>query len=74
MAGIIRTPVFCDGAYICARGKGLSRLALVYGLQVLGRATFDVSAHPTRGFWLGQYDQSDGVYDLILPDGYEIKR
>ena len=74
VAGIIRTPVFCDGAYICARGKGLSRLALVYGLQVLGKATFDVSAHPTRGFWLGQYDQSDGVYDLILPDGYEIKR
>ena len=74
MAGIIREPIFCDGAYICARGRGLSRLALVYGLQVLGRATFDVSNSPTRGFWLGQYDQFNGVYDLILPDGYEAKR
>lgn len=53
VAGIIRIPVFCDGAYVCARGKGLNRLALVYGLQVLGRATFDVSAHPTRVFGLG---------------------
>ena len=74
LAGKFRVPIFSDGTYICARGKGLNRLALVYGLQVLGRATFDVSDHPTRGFWLGNYDQSGAVYDLIMPDGYEIKR
>lgn len=69
-----RIPIFYDGAYIYAKGKGYARACIVTGVQVLGRLTFDVTANPTKGFWIARHNNaSTGGEDLILPDGYIFK-
>lgn len=68
--GLLRKPVFADGAYLYYRGASSGRSRLFAGLQVLGR--INVYASTTNKSWdIGNYlNASAGYVDLILKDGY----
>lgn len=70
--GLLRKPVFADGAYLYYRGASSGRSKLFAGLQVLGR--LNVYASTTNKSWdIGNYlNDSAGYVDMILKDGYTI--
>ena len=70
--GLVRRPVFADGAYLYYRGASSGRSWLFAGLQVLGR--INVYASTTNKSWdIGNYlNASAGYVDVILKDGYSI--
>ena len=70
--GLLRKPVFADGAYLYYRGASSGRSRLFAGLQVLGR--LNVYASTTNKSWdIGNYlNASAGYVDAILKDGYSI--
>ena len=70
--GLLRKPVFADGAYLYYRGASSGRSRLFAGLQVLGR--LNVYASTTNKSWdIGNYlNASAGYVDAILKAGYSI--
>ena len=64
-------PVFEDGVYVYARGKGVGRLRFAWKLNVLGRVNINVAKNPKQSWGAGYYNNpGSGNVSQILQDGY----
>ena len=70
--GLLRQPVFADGAYLYYRGASSGRSRYCGGVQVMGRV--NVHASTTVKSWdVGRYlNGAEGYIDTILKDGYTV--
>ena len=64
-------PIFEDGVYVYARGKGVGRVRFAWKLNVLGRVNIDVTKNPTSSWGAGYYNNpGSGNVSQTLKDGY----